>query len=223
MRICRCGCGSIPKGKNSKYCRGHNARYFSKPIIRLNCKVCGGEFFSKNPKKQFCSKKCYFSTFSGKGNPAYGKKRPDLIEYNKLPEVREIRRRHALSENPSKKPEVRKKLSKTRLENGLSKGEKNPNWRGGKSWVLYGEEFNIDLREQIRKRDNYQCQECGYFQGNLSEKLSIHHIDYNKKNNDPLNLISLCKSCHSQTNFAREDWIRYFKENMSVRKEVVGN
>jgi hypothetical protein len=42
-------------------------------------------------------------------------------------------------------------------------------------------------------------------------RLNIHHIDYDKKNNDPVNLISLCKVCHTQTNYSREDWERYFK------------
>ena len=34
-------------------------------------------------------------------------------------------------------------------------------------------------------------------------------IDYNKKNLDPKNLISLCKNCHSKTNTDREYWSRY--------------
>ena len=39
----------------------------------------------------------------------------------------------------------------------------------------------------------------------------VHHVDYNKKNNDPANLISLCKACHAQTNFNRNDWMEYFE------------
>ena len=43
-------------------------------------------------------------------------------------------------------------------------------------------------------------------------KLSIHHIDYCKQNNNPNNLISLCRNCHLQTNYKRKDWINYFKQ-----------
>ncbi|HDY67403.1 MAG TPA: HNH endonuclease [Candidatus Scalindua sp.] len=43
------------------------------------------------------------------------------------------------------------------------------------------------------------------------EKLHIHHIDYNKQNNDFSNLISLCRSCHAQTNFSKDNWTDYFQ------------
>ena len=90
-------------------------------------------------------------------------------------------------------------------------GKKSPNWQGGKSFEPYGLKFNERLKEQIRKRDNHRCQECLHSQKWLGYKLPIHHIDYNKQNNNPNNLISLCKNCHGKTNFEREDWIKYFK------------
>jgi len=37
------------------------------------------------------------------------------------------------------------------------------------------------------------CQECG-----VKDKINIHHIDENRKNNAPGNLISLCVICHRQ-------------------------
>lgn len=90
-------------------------------------------------------------------------------------------------------------------------GEKAPNWRGGKSFEPYGVEFNDELKEQIRKRDNYQCQIGGKYQEELSRALDVHHIDYNKQNNDPQNLVSLCVSCHAKTNVNRDYWEAYFK------------
>ena len=35
------------------------------------------------------------------------------------------------------------------------------------------------------------------------------------RNNEPENLISLCKSCHTQTNFKREDWTVYFQNKLN--------
>ena len=102
---------------------------------------------------------------------------------------------------------------------GKYDGEKCWNWQGGKSFEPYGLEFNNTLKEQIRKRDGYRCQECFRHQSELRTKtnrkykLTIHHIDYDKKNNNPENLISLCKSCHGQTNFKRNDWEEYFKSS----------
>ena len=49
-------------------------------------------------------------------------------------------------------------------------------------------------------------------------KLSIHHIDYNKKNCKEDNLISLCVHCHGLTNKNRNSWINYFKD-LILRKE----
>lgn len=92
---------------------------------------------------------------------------------------------------------------------------KNPAWRGGISRRGYiFSQFNKELKEQIRKRDNYRCQECSIHQNELKKRLGVHHIDFNKKNNHPNNLISLCPSCHTQTNFKREDWTKYFQEKI---------
>ena len=82
----------------------------------------------------------------------------------------------------------------------------------GKCEYDYPPQFNKYLRRLIRERDNFTCKECGYTEDQLGYNLSIHHIDYNKKNYDFTNLISLCKSCHAQTNFDRKDWEKYFKE-----------
>jgi hypothetical protein len=91
-------------------------------------------------------------------------------------------------------------------ENPYWKGKNNPNWNGGSSFEEYGQEFNNALKNKIRKRDDCRCQECK----NKIGEMVIHHIDYNKKNNQENNLITLCRSCHSKTNFNRKDWKKYF-------------
>ena len=88
--------------------------------------------------------------------------------------------------------------------------ELHGNWQGGKSFEEYGVEFDNGLKEQIRFRDGYKCQECGCSQLENGRQLDIHHIDYIKKNNKPNNLISLCKSCHMKTNFNRDYYYAYF-------------
>ena len=95
--------------------------------------------------------------------------------------------------------------------------------KGAGSLLIMGEShFNGDLKESIRRRDNYRCQQCFRHQDELFDKngrrkkLAIHHIDYDKKNNHPSNLISLCNSCHMQTNFSRKDWIEYFKNKVNI-------
>lgn len=101
---------------------------------------------------------------------------------------------------------------------GYLAGEKHHNWKGGISFEPYTKEFNNQLKEKIRKRDNYKCQECGKIQKQLKRKLAIHHIDFNKNNNNPLNLISLCDSCHIKTNYNRKHWKRYFQMQIFIRE-----
>jgi len=100
-------------------------------------------------------------------------------------------------------------------------GSKHPNWMGGKSFEPYGVEFDDKLKEQIRARDNYCCQECGKHQSELRTKngepylLLVHHTDYCKTHNFFWNLISLCRDCHLKTNFNREYWTSYFQQKLA--------
>ena len=100
-------------------------------------------------------------------------------------------------------------------------GKYTPGYIDGRSYntcglYKYGKEFRGKLKNSIKERDGYECQypECN--NKDLKKVLCIHHIDYNKKNNDPSNLISLCRNCHSQTNFKRSDWIKYFQTKLYV-------
>lgn len=104
--------------------------------------------------------------------------------------------------------ETKRKISKNHRNQW---GDKNSSWRGGKSFEKYTIDWTKTLRQAIRERDKYTCQICKEKQGEIS--LDVHHIDYNKKNCDPNNLISLCHSCHMRTNGSREKWKNYFKSN----------
>jgi 5-methylcytosine-specific restriction endonuclease McrA len=41
-------------------------------------------------------------------------------------------------------------------------------------------------------------------------QLDVHHIDYDKDNLSPNNLITLCRRCHVKTNNNRDFWRNYF-------------
>jgi len=91
-------------------------------------------------------------------------------------------------------------------------GELSPAWKNGVSFEPYSPEFNKPLKQQVLERDNYICQNSNC--NHLSERLDVHHIDYNKKNNNPENLIVLCKSCHTKTNFNRQYWTEFYQNTM---------
>jgi hypothetical protein len=126
----------------------------------------------------------------------------------------DLRRINTQFKKGHKTPEVWK--IKMRAKRALQIGEKCPAWKGGISFEPYGKEFNKKFKEQIRQRDGFRCQNCFRHQGELKDTLNVHHIDFNKKNNSPLNLISLCKSCHTQTNYGREDWTNYYNNLMNL-------
>ena len=101
-------------------------------------------------------------------------------------------------------------------------GEKNPGWKGGISFEPHSPDFNKKLKEKIRKRDNYICQLCGieeyeHIVGEKQQKLVVHHIDYDKKNSNEFNLITLCRRCNAKVNGEREYWTKYFKERIKIK------
>lgn len=98
-------------------------------------------------------------------------------------------------------------------------GKNNPNWKGGISAEHYPFSFCKELRELIRIRDNHTCQNCGKPENELRRQLNVHHINYNKHDVRPHNLVSLCDSCHSKTNFNRKKWIK----KLSVKTQRIEN
>jgi hypothetical protein len=106
-----------------------------------------------------------------------------------------------------------KKMSKAREGKGNpmwgKKMEESGNWQGGISFEPYSVDWTKTLKRSIRERDRYTCQACGELQSDKA--FDCHHIDYDKKNCNPDNLITLCRKCHMKTNFNRNYWINYFR------------
>jgi len=100
-------------------------------------------------------------------------------------------------------------------------GKNSPCWVNGNSYQEYPAEFSGSLKEFIRKRDQYKCQNksCGIPQIECLQKLHIHHIDHNRKNNDSINLIALCLRCHTKANRDRKYWQAYY-ENIQIERKV---
>ena len=118
-----------------------------------------------------------------------------------------------------------KQIQESKRKNGTEpKLEKNPRWLNGISFEPYSPEFNKDLKIKIRERDNFTCKECNKTELDLMSEnkynrtLRVHHIDYDKKNNSPTNLISLCQWCHPKTNKDRAHWTKYFQMKQFMRE-----
>lgn len=106
--------------------------------------------------------------------------------------------------------ETKRKISKSLIgHKGLS-GDKNPCWKGGISFEPYSVDWTKTLKQSIRERDKYRCVLCGKPQDDISH--CVHHIDYDKKNCNIDNLITLCSVCHGKTNKNRDYWEKLLKE-----------
>ena len=79
--------------------------------------------------------------------------------------------------------------------------EKHIFWKGGIFKQPYPFEFDKNLKLYIRGIYHFECQLC-----KSENDLMVHHVDYNKHNIKLNNLIPLCRSCHSKTNYNRERW-----------------
>lgn len=91
-------------------------------------------------------------------------------------------------------------------------GERHWNWKGGITNQQYCEVWSDKVFEEyILERDNYECKnpEC---LKRPYKRLTRHHINYDKKNCSPDNLIVLCNSCNVRANFNREYWNELFRE-----------
>ncbi len=99
---------------------------------------------------------------------------------------------------------ARRKMRLAKL--GKYDGPKHPQWKGGISFEPYPVDWTLTLKRSIRERDNYVCRLCNQY------ATLVHHIDYNKNNCCPENLITLCRKCHAKTNHNRNNWLKYFKK-----------
>ena len=98
----------------------------------------------------------------------------------------------------------------------INTGELNGNWKGGISCEPYCFEWSSkEFKDFIKERDGYRCLNPFCF-GNI-HKLCVHHINYNKKDCVPENLITLCTSCNSRANKNRKWHEAWYKAIINRR------
>ncbi len=246
--LCYCGCGEeldFSKGRKKKlYIKGHNSiKSFTHPIPSL-CE-CGcneitwnGKRFIHNHhtrgRKHTEDEKNKISN-SHKGKP----KSPEHIEKIRIANIGrkdsiETRLKKSFShigmhhseETCDKISEALEGLPKTEEHKEHMMGSNNPSWKGGISFLPYCPKFNNELKEMVRNRDNYMCQnpDCSYTQLEslllCNMKLSVHHIHYDKENCEP-DLITLCNKCNCKANFNRDYWEKLYMDIL-IKRNLLG-
>jgi len=95
-------------------------------------------------------------------------------------------------------------------------GPNSSQWKSGIAHEPYAPIWgDKKFKESIKVRDNYECQNphCWH----KDKVLHIHHIDYNKKNCDDSNLITLCRSCNARANNRRGGWQQLYENIIQLK------
>lgn len=202
-RLCACGCGQVTqksqnyKGYN-KYINGHNTRGKTGEF------ACAfGYRHTEEAKKKISD--------AQKGNQ-YSKGRKHTKKFKQAMIGNERFKGYEGNLGYKHTKEHKQKMSLLMTKEG------NHQWRGGISCEPYCDVWlDKDFKNDIFERDGYRCQnpDCRHTSDNLP--LHRHHIDYDKKNCHPWNLITLCNSCNARANFKRECWTKFYQNLMTEK------
>ena len=208
----------------------------SKPVKRI-CQTCGKEFYEKPStiKKgygKYCSRTCIGTNSYVMKTCEYCKKEFKIhkgrINTAKCCSTKcayKLKTKNALTTTKCKTCGKTFTIKKSQLAQGRGKfcsrkcnaqeliktqsGEKSTNWRGGLSFEPYCPKFSKDLRRRIREFFEHRCICCGKHETELKQKLSCHHVEYDKTaccTGMPVHFAALCRKHHATTNHNRERW-----------------
>lgn len=207
-------CGSIlPRYGNGERCKACQIKSMTENAKQWFCVDCGTPVNRRVKRCGDCAHKYRV------GKPSYPRTEAWKENIRKKMTGRSIEWRTGKPH----KPETRRKMrefwdeEKRQAASKRWKGEGNPAYTNGEHLRQWPREFDGRLRLQIRKRDGYVCQECHNRLSPRSRMVHVHHIDYDKNNNNPINLITLCWACHAKTNFNRAQWQAHF-ESLQVQR-----
>ena len=157
-------------------------------------------------KRQLNSKRLWES-------PEYRKK--NIAATKGLKRSSETRRRISLGQKALWERSHKRKKE----QSGRFSGPCNPAWRGGISRAGYSHRFSYKLKRRIRCLFGNKCAVCRCPEKSKSRKnLQVHHINEDKLDCRPENLIPLCLPCHRRIHHNYGSWRSKLKQ---IRREVM--
>lgn len=203
------------KYTESRNISGENNPNWKGGLVNKVCEVCNASYSVKrvHSGSRFCSSACFGKSQVGV-NKTQPKKRIDKIcvicgtSYS-VNICHSDRLKTCSSE-----------CSRKYISNRM-KGENNPAWEGGLSMIPYPYNWP-EISKAIRNRDGNACMnpKCD----STNNVIVVHHIDYNKTNCDPKNLITVCSKCNLSANIGRDAWYLHYMEiqyNRGISLDVV--
>jgi hypothetical protein len=217
MIECACGCGTLipainKSGKPARYVRGHNSRDPQSASRATQFKKGDRSYWEgkPNPHASAVHKGKKLSddeiarrtaTRRAKYDDGYGAARGYKWSDESRARLSAVQKaqyasgeRVAPHKGATFSKETRERISRAKS------GPLNHGWKGGIGYLPYGPEFNRKYKRLIRERDGYKCVRCGMTQEEHKAKhrvgLHVHHLDHDKFNNDPSNLVTSCAACN---------------------------
>lgn len=215
--LCACGCGKrIKQNKWNKkwagFIQGHN-RKGAKHSAETRKKL---SLAATNKKHSTATKVKIGIAHKGSKRSATTRKKMAMAQMGKIFSDITIKKM-SLAAKGNTNLLGYKHTEETKAKMSLAAtGENSSQWKGGISCEPYCEVWlDRDYKNSILDRDNNECQNPDCWK--TSDKLCGHHIDYNKKNCDPNNVIILCNSCNARANSNREWWQNIYQEIMAKK------
>lgn len=176
--------------------------------IEKVCAVCGKQYQVKrvNSSSRFCSLQCV--GISQRGKTVNREQNRETKSCCVCGSPFSVFRSHA------KRMKCCSKLCSNEMRSSLMRGDGNPNWSGGLSRLPYPWDFR-ETSKKVIERDGFICQNPGC--DGTDERLTTHHINYDKQDCRQENLICLCSSCNSKANFGRHEWQMFYESVMAKR------
>lgn len=201
--------------------KGNNIAFIDgRSKIKHYCIDCNKEIWYKSIRCKKCAKQGKLHSCFGikRFDVKFGKDSPSYIDGRTLKKYYCSECNKEIVYNDDSKGRCQQCYLKSNIK------ERNGRWLGGISKLPYAFNFNEELKNSIRKRDNYECQNCHMTEEEhlivLGINLSIHHIDYNKQNCEESNLITVCNACNARANSNRSYWQDFYnklsKEKINV-------
>jgi hypothetical protein len=170
--------------------------------FKTNCKTCNKEISKKRCYEGrfvnfFCNRECQ-NIFNRNNKTLQGTQRKPWWKHTKQAKKKIGKASKGNKYCVGNVPTLEARINHSKAMTG----GKEPFWLyEGKNIKGYTQNFNKQLKERVRVRDNFICQLCGVPELEFNRKLDIHHKDNNKENCSIDNLVTLCRSCHMKTKF----------------------
>jgi hypothetical protein len=159
-----------------------------------------GSFYGKHHSDE--AKQKMRDTRKDENNPRYGKHLTEETK-RKISDALKGEKNHNFGKHLT--DETKKKMSDS------IRGENHYNWKGGISFEPYCHKFNYLFKKSIRDKFGRKCFICNKTEKDNGERLSVHHVSYDKEcmcDGVECEFVPTCRSCNSILNSSRDLWER---------------